>query len=88
MLSSFVLLYCVDSSLPVWIMAYQFYSPFEPINFLTVSIGRALCCRDCQQKLTMIGLMLYKGKDLRTADSFCDCVIFGILGTLQKVYKH
>ena len=42
MLSSFVLLYCVDSSLPVWIMAYQFYSPFEPINFLTMSIGRGI----------------------------------------------
>jgi hypothetical protein len=43
---------------------------------------------DCPQQVTMICLVLFTGLHaLPAADSFCDCVMFGILGTFPRVYK-
>jgi hypothetical protein len=44
---------------------------------------------DCPQQLTMICLVLWLVATviLPAADSFGDCVMFGILGPFQRVYK-
>jgi hypothetical protein len=38
---------------------------------------------DCPKQLTMICLILWQGMMLPAADSFCYCVMFGILGTYR-----
>ena len=42
---------------------------------------------DCPQKLSMIASCSSMGVILPAADSFCECVTFGILGTFLQVCK-